>query len=154
MRKTLPLLSLGLLTVACAQLEQKPKINASGYLTDKELERINQITFEVQKVLDIIDNFRETNALAYVVKIDVPGWSVYHKTENIAFFKQHKFIAEKKFEIPSTCVKNIGGAELNLCHIKLEQNLKRLGEAFDCEVKVDEIRYPNLAEKVKISCSY
>jgi len=144
-----------LFTASCSVLNNdKPEINASTYLTPSELDKINSITFEVQKVLDIIDDFRSSKALPYVRKLNVPGWFVYHKKEKVAFFTIKKFVAEKFFELPQSCIKNIGGAEVNVCHMKLVQSLEKLGKAYDCNVKAEEIHSEKFGEKVKISCSY
>ena len=156
MKKNLSLTTAALLfTTSCTVLNNdNPTINAYTYLTPQELDKINAITFEVQKVLDIIDDLRASKALPYVRKIDIPGWFVYHKKEKIAFFTINKFVAEKFFELPQSCIKNIGGAELNVCHMKLVQSLEKLGKAYDCEVKAEAIQSEKFGEKVKISCSY
>ncbi len=145
-----------LILTGCTGLNtgSEPQINVYAFLNNNEISKINSITFEVQKVLDTIDNFRNIKALDYVQKINVPGWKIYRKTEHIAFIKIKKFIAEKTFKLPGSCIKNIGEAEVNVCHLKLTETLKKMGEAYKCEIKTYPILYPSLAEKIKISCSY
>ncbi|NPB05188.1 MAG: hypothetical protein GXO08_02275 [Aquificae bacterium] len=153
MKKLLPLLTVAI--VSCTAVKSEgPRINAAAYLTPTETEVINSITFEVQKVLDTVDEFRRSGALDYVVGLEVPGWSVRKEEETVFLLKRKKFVAEKTFDLPETCVKEVGAAKLNVCHLKLEQNLKRLGEAFGCAVEAVELRFPDLAEKVKVSCPY
>ena len=134
--------------------KEEPKINVTPYLTAKEKKVVNDITFEVQKVLDTINDLRKQNALKYVTKLDYPGWVVSRKTEKVLMLKKHKFVAYKEFPVPQSCIKNIGGAQLNVCHLKLEESLKKLGEAYDCDVKVYSLSLQGLREKVEISCSY
>ena len=129
-------------------------INVNPYLSNKEREVINKITFEVQQVLDTLDSLKQSGALPYLTKLDYPGWVVEKKEEKILFLTKHEVIATKEFNLPSTCIKNIGGAELNVCHMKLEENFKRLSEAFDCDVKGSAVFLDRLKERVKIVCSY
>ena len=140
--------------VSCSLPGQEPKINVTPYLNQKEKAVLNDIVFEVQKVLDTIDNLKKQHALKYVTKLDYPGWVVTHKTEKVVLVKSHKFIASKEFPLPSSCIKNVEGAELNVCHLKLEGTLKKLAEAYDCDVKVYSINLAGLKEKVEIICSY
>jgi len=144
-----------LLTVSCAKLGvEEPELNVSKYLSEKESERINQIIFEVQKVLDTVDIFRKSHALAYVQKLDIPGWRVYHKKRKFVIFTEQLFIAEKNFSLPNSCIKDINNAQVNVCHLKIEQNVRKLGEAYNCKVKAEPVKGSQLEEKVKISCSY
>lgn len=155
MRKVfLPISALILLTACALPQGNKPTIDVNPYLTDREREAINEITFEVQKVLDTVDGFRSSHALDYVTKIDVPGWRVEKKEEKIAFFTQKKFIAYKEYDLPASCIKEIGDAEVNVCHMKLSQTLKKLGEAYNCEVKTYALHLDRLREKVEVVCSY
>jgi hypothetical protein len=123
------------------------------YLSEKDRDVLNSIIFEVQSVLDTLSTFKESNALGFVEKLDYPGWSIKKKSGHILFLKTHTFVAEKVFKIPNDCIKVVNGAELNVCHIKLVKTLSKLGEAYGCNVKVYQIRYP-LEEKVVISCDY
>ena len=155
MRKILPTVSAAILLTACALPQgNKPSMDVNPYLTEREREVINEITFEVQKVLDTIDGFRSSRALDYVTKIDIPGWRVEKREEKIAFLTQKKFIAYKEFTLPSSCVKEIGNAEVNVCHMKLSQSLKKLGEAYNCEVKASALHLDRLREKVEVVCTY
>ena len=123
-------------------------------LTPKEKEVINNIIFETQKVLSTLDDLRNSKALAYVNKLKIPGWIVEHKEEKILFLPKKEFVTYKYFEIPNTCVKTVENAELNVCHIKLQKSLSRLGESFNCETKAEEVKGYPLREKVEIKCSY
>ena len=140
--------------LSCTLPGQEPKINVAPYLNQREREVLNDIIFEVQKVLDTVDELRKQNALGYVTKLDYPGWVVTHKTEKILFFKGHKFVVSKEYSVPATCIKSVGGAELNVCHLKLDTTLSKLAEAYDCDVKVYSLNLEGLKEKVEISCSY
>lgn len=140
--------------ISCGIPTQKKTINVNPYLTDRERKVINDITFEVQQVLDTLDSLKSSGALPYVTKLDYPGWVVERKEEKLAFITKHKLIATKEFTLPRSCIKNIGGAELNVCHIKLEENFKRLSDAFDCDVKGSSAYLDTLKERVKIICSY
>ena len=140
--------------ISCSLPGQEPKINVAPYLNQNEKAVLNDVIFEVQKVLDTIDELRKQKALKYVTKLDYPNWVITRKTEKVLFLTNHKFIASKEFSVPSTCIKSVGGAELNACHIKLETTLKKLAEAYDCDVKVYPLNLEGLKEKVEIICSY
>jgi len=123
-------------------------------LTPKEKEVINNIIFETQKVLSTLDDLRNSKALAYVNKLKIPGWIVEHKEERILFFPEKELVTYKYFDIPNSCVKTVEAAEINVCHIKLLRVLTRLGESFECESEVKEIKSYPLREKVEIKCPY
>ena len=155
MRKELAILPLIFLTgCSLPQSSSKPKLDVTPYLSTREREIINEITFEVQKVLDTIDDFRNSKTLDFVTKLSIPGWQVEKREEKLLFLTRKKFIAYKDFTLPESCIKNIGGAEVNVCHMKLSVNLSRLGEAFGCDVETYSMRLDNLKERVKIVCSY
>ena len=150
-----PLIATVSLLNACAPIQSKSStLNVEPYLTDREREVLNNITFEVQKVLDTIDSLRSSGALDYVTKLDIPGWKVEKKEERVLFLTQKKFIAYKDYTLPESCIKNIGGAELNVCHMKLSQTLKKLGEAYNCDVETYSTHLQGLKERVKVICPY
>jgi hypothetical protein len=155
MRKELTILPLVFLT-SCGlpQSSSNPSMDVTSYMSDREREVVNNITFEVQKVLDTIDDFRNSKALDFVTKLSIPGWKVEKKEEKILFLTRKKFIAYKDFTLPTSCIKNVGGAKVNVCHMKLSVNLSRLGEAFGCDVKSYSVHLDSLKERVKIVCSY
>jgi len=153
--KLLSTFAIGFLTLSCAKLSgEEPQLNTAKYLTKEESEKINEIIFEIQKVLDTADNFRKEKALAYVQKLDIPGWRVYHRKNKVLFFTERLFVAEKFFDLPQTCIKDIANVQINICHIKIEQSAKKLGEAYSCNVESEAVNSNGLKEKVKISCSY
>jgi len=154
MRKKIALLSVITLSGCGITSTSQPKLDINPYLTPKEREVVNDITFEVQKVLDTIDGFKNSKALDFVTKLTIPGWNIEKREEKILFLTQKKFITYKDFSLPPTCIKNIGGAEVNVCHMKLSVNLSRLGEAFGCEVKTYSGNWEGLKERIKIICSY
>jgi len=144
-----------ILLFSCSMpMKSSESLNVNPYLTNKERQVINKITFEVQQVLDTLDDLKSTGAIKYVTKLNYPGWKLERKEEKIAFFTRHKLIVTKSFDLPQSCIKNINGAELNVCHMKLEENFKRLSEAFDCDVKGSAVFLDRLKERVKIVCSY
>ncbi len=154
-RYIFPLIAAVALLNGCANLSgNRSTLNVEPYLTDREREILNNITFEVQKVLDTIDSLRSSGALAYVTKLDIPGWKVEKKEEKVLFLTENKFIAYKDYTLPDSCIKNIGGAEVNVCHMKLSQTLKKLGEAYNCDVEVYSTHLQGLKERVKVICSY
>ncbi len=88
-----------------------------------------------------------------VTALKYPGWKIRKKTGHILFLQSRIFEAEKTFPIPASCIKNVAGAQINVCHVKLKEILTNLGKAYGCDIKAEEIKYP-LGEKVIISCSY
>jgi hypothetical protein len=84
--------------------------------------------------------------------LDYPGWKIRKKSGHVFFLNTSSVEVEKVFDLPPDCVRSVDRAEMNVCHVKLLQVLPKLGEAFDCEVKLYQIRYP-LREKVVISCN-
>jgi hypothetical protein len=145
--------TVGLQSCGVPLTNSKPTLNVTPYLSDRDRNVLNDITFEVQKVLDTIDTLRSGGTLTFVNRLNYPGWKVEHKTGHVLFLKSHTFIAEKTFSIPRDCVKNVAGAELNVCHVKLVETLSKLAKAYGCDAKVEEIRYP-LRERVILSCPY
>ena len=154
MRRYLPTVVGVVLLTSCALPGQRSSLDVNPYLTDKEREVINRITFEVQKVLDTIDGFRSSHTLDYVVKIDIPGWSVEKRREKIFFLTQKEFVALKDYTLPESCIKEIGSAEVNICHLKLTETLRKLAKAYNCEVKTYSTHLEDLKERVKIICTY
>ena len=155
MRKEIVILPvIALLGCGLPQSSSKSSLDVTPYLSPRERDVVNKITFEVQKVLDILKDFKSSKALDFVTKLTVPGWQIEKRDEKILFLNQKKFIAYKDFSLPPTCIKNIGGAEVNVCHMKLLANLSRLGKAFGCEVKTYSTNLEGLKERVKIICSY
>jgi hypothetical protein len=140
--------------VGCYSINQEPQPVIIVELTLKEKEVINNIVYETQKVLSTIDDLRNSKALSYVTKLKIPGWIVEHKEEKVLFFPRKVFVTYKYFKVPNSCVKTVESAELNVCHIKLRKTLTRLGQTFNCETKVEEIKGYPLQEKVEIRCSY
>ncbi len=141
------------LTSCALPTKSEPTLDVNPYLTPRAREAVSSITFEVQKILDTLSVLKKNNALGFVEKLNYPGWRVKRETGHVLFLKTHTFVAEKYFDIPKECIRSVGGAEMNVCHVKLVQTLPKLGEAFGCRVKVYQIRYP-LREKVVISCDY
>lgn len=139
---------------SCGIPGQKSSLDVNPYLSKKEREAINSITFEVQKVLDTIDGFRSSNALDYVEKLDIPGWKTEKREEKIFFLVQKEFVAIKDYNLPESCVKQIGSAEVNVCHLKLTETLRKLAEAYNCEVKTYSTHLEGLKERVEIICTY
>jgi len=155
MRKEIAILPIiAILGCGLPQSSSKPSLDVSPYMSAREREAVDEITFEVQKVLDTLDEFKSSKALDFVTKLTIPGWHIEKREEKILFLTQKKFITYKDFSLPPTCIKNIGGAEVNVCHIKLSVNLSRLGEAFGCDVKTYSGNLEGLKERVKIICSY
>lgn len=115
---------------------------------------MDRITFEVQKVLDTLASFRSSNALDFITKLDIPGWKIEKKREKILFFYKKIFIAYKEFKLPYSCIKEINRAEVNVCHLKLTQTLKRLADAYGCEVKTYTLQFNGLRERIEVICPY
>jgi hypothetical protein len=143
-----------ILLTSCSVPNQKPALNVNPYLSERERKVVNDIIFEVQQVLDTLDSLKSSDALPYLTKLNYPGWVVEKKEEKLAFITTHKLIATKEFTLPRSCIKDIGGAELNVCHMKLTENFQRLSKAFDCDVKGSSVYLDTLKERVKIICSY
>ena len=154
MRRYIPAIFGIALLSSCALPGQRSSLDVNPYLSDKEREVINRITFEVQKVLDTIDGFRSSHALDYVVKLDIPGWKTEKREEKIFFLTQKEFVAIKDYNLPESCVKEIGSAEVNVCHLKLTETLRKLAEAYNCDVKTYSTHLEGLRERVEIICTY
>jgi len=140
--------------VGCYSISSEKQPVLLVELSPKEKQVINDIVYETQKVLSTIDDLKASKTLDYVSKLKIPGWTVEHKEEKILFIPRKIFVAYKYFEVPNSCVKTVESAELNVCHIKLKETLTKLGQAFSCETKVEEIKGYPLQEKVEIRCSY
>ncbi len=77
MRKKIAILPvIALLGCGLPQSSSKPSLDVSPYMSPREREVVNNITFEVQKVLDTLDEFKSSKALDFVTKLTIPGWHI------------------------------------------------------------------------------
>ena len=141
-------------TVSCAIPQPKKTLDVTPYLSQEERAVVNNVIFETQRVLNTLGNLKESNALDYVVKLDLPGWNVEKREQKVFVFTERKLIAYKDFSLPPTCIKQIDAAEVNVCHMKISQTLKKLAEAYGCKVKTYSTNVDGLKERVEVICGY